>query len=86
MKVRILSGNQTGAIQEVPKAEAEALISTGFAEAVDPEIEIREKAEVEAQQKADHKAELAQEREDREADKEAEEKAEDRAASRKRGR
>lgn len=34
MKVRILSGNQAGAVVEMPVTEAEVNISTGFAEAV----------------------------------------------------
>jgi hypothetical protein len=34
MKVRILSGNQTGAVVEMPVKEAEANIATGYAEAV----------------------------------------------------
>ena len=36
MKVRILSGNQTGTIVDMPQSEAEANISTGFAELYDP--------------------------------------------------
>ncbi len=38
MKVRILSGNQTGAVVEMSKTEAEANISTGYAEAVAEEV------------------------------------------------
>lgn len=34
MKVRILSGNQKGAVVEMPQTEAEVNIATGFAEAV----------------------------------------------------
>ena len=56
MKVRILSGNQTGAVVEMSKTEAEANISTGYAEAVaeevkepkpEPEAKPKKKAEVE---------------------------------------
>jgi hypothetical protein len=36
MKVRILSGNQKGAVLDQPQLEAEANISTGFAELYDP--------------------------------------------------
>ena len=32
MKVRILSGNQAGAVVELPQTEAENALSTGFAE------------------------------------------------------
>lgn len=34
MKVRILSGNQKGAVVEMGQTEAESAIGTGFAEAV----------------------------------------------------
>lgn len=34
MKVRILSGNQTGAVVDMPRPEAESNIATGYAEAV----------------------------------------------------
>lgn len=37
MKVRILSGNQTGVVVDMPKLEAEANIATGYAEAVEDE-------------------------------------------------
>ena len=33
MKVRILSGNQKGAVVEMPRTEAEANIATGYCEA-----------------------------------------------------
>lgn len=36
MKVRILSGNQTGAVVDMPQIDAENAISTGFAELYDP--------------------------------------------------
>jgi hypothetical protein len=36
MKIRILSGNDTGSIRDVPQTEAENAISTGYAELVDP--------------------------------------------------
>jgi hypothetical protein len=36
MKVRICSGNQKGAVVDMPQTEAESSISTGFAELVDP--------------------------------------------------
>lgn len=34
MRVKILSGNAAGGIQDVPPVEAEVLIATGFAELV----------------------------------------------------
>jgi hypothetical protein len=34
MKVRIKSGDQAGAVVELPRPEAEAALSTGYAEAV----------------------------------------------------
>jgi hypothetical protein len=37
VKVKILSGNQTGAVVEMGQAEAEANLATGFAELV-PEV------------------------------------------------
>jgi hypothetical protein len=35
MKVRILSGNQKGAVKDLPQIEAENALATGFAELVD---------------------------------------------------
>lgn len=39
MKVKILSGNQTGQIVDQPQAEAEANIATGFAELA-PDVDV----------------------------------------------
>jgi hypothetical protein len=36
MKVRILSGNEMGAVKDLPQDEAENAISTGYAELYDP--------------------------------------------------
>jgi hypothetical protein len=35
MKVRIKSGNETGAVKDLPQIEAENALATGFAELVD---------------------------------------------------
>lgn len=34
MRVRILSGNLTGCVQDVPQVEGEVMVATGFAEPV----------------------------------------------------
>ena len=36
MKVRILSGNETGAVKDLEQTEAENAIATGYAELYDP--------------------------------------------------
>ena len=36
MKVRILSGNESGAVKDLPQIEAENAIATGYAELYDP--------------------------------------------------
>lgn len=40
MKVRILSGNQTGAVVEMPQTEAENALATGFAEVYVGEVQV----------------------------------------------
>jgi len=49
MKVRIVSGNQKGTVIDMPQSEAEAALSTGFAEFYDP---AKDKAAAEAEQPA----------------------------------
>jgi hypothetical protein len=58
MRVKILSGNQAGTIEDVSASEAENLIATGFAEAVpepapEPEAEPVPEPEPEAESESE---------------------------------
>lgn len=55
MKVRILSGNEKGAVVEMPQLEAEAALSTGYAEEYkepEPEPKAKRKPEPEPEKPA----------------------------------
>jgi hypothetical protein len=56
MKVRICSGNQKGAVVDMPQTEAESAISTGFAELYDPE---KDQAALDAKNASETNAEKA---------------------------
>jgi hypothetical protein len=56
MRVKILSGNQAGTIDDVSASEAENLIATGFAEAV-PEPAPEPEAEPEPEPEPDAESE-----------------------------
>ena len=50
MKVRILSGNQTGAVLDLPQAEATAALDTGFAEVIVDSEPVEEAEEPKAEE------------------------------------